>query len=231
MIKFGNIPGAFNPVKMKAVGNAIGSVVGGITGASQSADAAESASKTQASSAQAAIDEQKREYDSIVQMMSPYLNAGTSALTSQQNLLGLNGNDAQQSAINNIQNSSAYQTALKQGENSILQNASATGGLRGGNTQAALEQYSPTLLNQMVQQQYSNLGGLTSLGQSSAGLQANAGQSTANQVSSLLQQQGSAIAGGQIAQGNVVSSSLNSAAGLLGSFVGLGGISGIKKAF
>lgn len=210
MIIFGNTPGVFNPVKMKAVGKAIGSVIGSITGASQSADAAESAASTQAASAQAAIDEQKREYDSIVQMMSPYLNAGTTALTSQQNLLGLNGNDAQQTAINNIQNSSAYQTALKQGENSILQNASATGGLRGGNTQAALEQYSPTLLNQMVQQQYSNLGGLTSLGQSSAALQANAGQNTSNQVSSLLQQQGAATAGGQIAQGNTTSSAFNS---------------------
>lgn len=203
---------------MSFIGNAIGDVVGGITGAKQQADAAESAASTQSASAQAAINEQKREYDSIVKMMSPYLNAGNASLSQQQALLGLSGNAAQQSAINNIQSGSAYQTALKQGENSILQNASATGGLRGGNTQSALSQFSPTLLNNMIQQQYSNLSGLTNLGQSSAGLQANAGQNTASNVSSLLQQQGAATAGGQIAQGNQVANTFKSVMGGLGAF-------------
>jgi hypothetical protein len=203
---------------MSFIGNAIGDVVGGITGSKQQADAAQSAAGTQAASAQAGIDEQKREYDSIVKMMSPYLQAGNASLGQQQALLGLSGNTAQQSAINNIQNGSAYQTALKQGENSILQNASATGGLRGGNTQSALSQFSPTLLNNMIQQQYSNLSGLTNLGQSSAGLQANAGQNTASNVSSLLQQQGAATAGGQIAQGNQVANTFKSVMGGLGAF-------------
>ena len=207
---------------MSAVGNFIGDVVGGITGANQQADAAQSAANTQSQYYKASIDEQKREYDTIVNMMKPYVSTGTSALSSQADLLGLNGNTAQQSAINNIQSGSAYQTALKQGENSILQNASATGGLRGGNTQAALAQYSPALLNSMVQQQYSNLGGLSQLGQASAGLQASAGQNTSSNVSNLLSQIGSSQAGATIAQGNATQSGLNSAFNVLGNLAAIG---------
>ena len=215
-------PGVFNPTKEKSVTSFIGNAVGSLTGASQQADAAESAANTQASAAKAGIAEQRRQYDQIVAMMKPYVTTGTTALTSQSNLLGLNGDSSQQAAIDNIKNSSAYTTALQQGENSILQNASATGGLRGGNTQSALSQYSPQLLNQMVQQQYSNLSGLSSLGQSSAALQANAGQNTASSISNLLQQQGSAIAGGQIAQGNATQSGINSALNVVGGLFSAG---------
>ena len=50
---------------------------------------------------------------------------------------------------------------VRQGEEAILQGASATGGLRGGNVQAALAQFRPAMLNRFVQQQYERLGGLT----------------------------------------------------------------------
>ena len=205
---------------MSSIGNMIGKVVGGITGTTQATNAAVSASKTQSKYAQSAIDEENNMYNSIISLMSPYISAGTSALTQQQNLSGANGNDAQQTAINNIKNSSAYTTALSTGENSILQNASATGGLRGGNTQAALEQYAPTLLNQMVQQQYSNLSGLSSQGLSATNSQANYGSSTASSIANLLTGQGSAVAGGQIASGSSTSSAISSLAKLLGTASG-----------
>ena len=109
---------------------------------------------------------------------------------------------------------------LQQGNDNILSNASATGGLRGGNTQAALGQFAPALLSQLLQQQYANLGGLTSIGQSSAAGVGNAGMQTGSNIAQLLQQQGAATAGGQIAQGGVGASGLGSLLGLAGLGIG-----------
>lgn len=189
---------------MSFIGNAIGKIVGGITGANQAADAAQNAANTQANSAQLGIDEQRRQFDAMQQALAPYMNAGTGALTGQQNLLGLNGAPAQQSAIGSIQSSPQFQALQQQGNDAILANASATGGLRGGNVQAALAQFQPQLLAQLIDQQYARLGGLTGIGQNAAAGVGNAGMQTGANVAQLLQQQGAATAGGQIAQGGVV---------------------------
>lgn len=205
---------------MSFIGKAIGGVVGGITGASQAADAASDAANTQAGMSQAGIALQDKQFQAIQQLLAPFVQAGTGALTGQQNLLGLNGNGAQQQAINGIQSSPAFTSMLQAGENSILQNASATGGLRGGNTQNALARFSPQLLNQLIQQQFANLGGMTSTGLGAATGTGNAAQANANNVSSLLQQQGSALAGGQLAQGGVVRQSFNDAMKIGGAVAG-----------
>lgn len=205
---------------MSGVGKAVGKIVGGITGSNAAADAAEDASGTQAAASQAAIDEQKRQFDKLVELLSPYVKTGTSSLTAQADLLGLSGAPQQQAAIAGIQNSPYFQAVSQQGENAILQNAAATGGLRGGNTQAALAQFRPQLLNQLIQQQYSNLGGLTQLGQASAAGQANAGLQSASNIGSLLQQQGAAIAGGQIASGSKQYQAFKDALSIGGSVAG-----------
>lgn len=206
---------------MSSIGKALGSVVGGITGSTAATNGATKAASTQAAASQAGIDEQKRQFDKLVELMSPYVNSGTGALTAQQNLLGLNGNSAQATAVDNIANSDYFKTTAAQGNNAILQNASATGGLRGGNTQAALAQFQPALLNQLVQQQYANLGGLSQLGQAAASGQASAGLSSANSISQLLANKGQAVAGGQIAAGNGQQAAIGqglSLAGGIGSF-------------
>ncbi|HFX6379629.1 Uncharacterised protein [Acinetobacter baumannii] len=183
-------------------------------------NAANQAAQAQTESSQAAIDEQKRQFDAIQELMKPYVNAGTGALAGQQDLLGLNGAAKQQAAIDSINNSQAMQTYMQQGENAILQNASATGGLRGGNTQSALSQFRPQLLNQLINQQYQNLGGLTSIGQNAAAGVGNAGMQSANNIGNLLQQSGAAQAGNALAQGQATA---NQWAGI-GNLVGqLGG--------
>ena len=91
----------------------------------------------------------------------------------------------------------------RQGEEAILQQASATGGLRGGNVQAALSQFRPQVLNSLIEQQYNRLGGLATLGQASAAGQGAQGMASASNIGNLLANQGAAIAGGQLARGNV----------------------------
>jgi hypothetical protein len=181
----------------------VGKWIGKITGAQDQADAIGQAAQTQGQAAQAGIDEQRRQFDAARQGLQPFVNAGLPALTGQQDLLGLNGAPAQQAAIGGLTNSPQMQALQQQGENAILQNASATGGLRGGNVQGALAQFRPQLLNQLIDQQYQRLGGLTQLGQNSAAGVGAAGMQTGNNVAQLLQQQGAATAGGQIAAGGV----------------------------
>ena len=189
--------------KMSFVGDLIGDVVGGITGAKQAGEAAERAGQTQAAAAQAGIEEQRRQFDKLVEIMSPYVTAGSGALEAQQALAGLGGQEAQQAAISGIEQSPIFQALSRQGEEALLQSASATGGLRGGNVQAALAQFRPQMLQQMIEQRYSQLGGLSSLGQASAAGQAAQGMQSASNIANLLANQGQAIAGGQTAAGGI----------------------------
>lgn len=197
----------------------VGSVATGYMGSKASSKASSKAAAAQTEANELSIAEQKRQFDEVQKLLKPYVDAGTGGLTGQQDLLGINGNAAQQVAINNINNSSEMQTYLQQGENAILQNASATGGLRGGNTQAALAQFRPQLLNQLINQRYQNYAGLTALGQNAAAGTGNAGMQTANNISSLLQSSGSAQAANYINQGNAQANmwkGVNSAIGNVG---------------
>lgn len=187
-----------------------GSVAAGYT----AARAAESAANTQAQAAQKAIDEQRRQFDAIQALMKPYVQAGTGALGQQQALLGLGGAGAQEQAIAGLSGSPQMQSMLQQGENALLQNAAATGGLRGGNTQAALAQFRPQLLSALIEQQYGRLGGLSGLGQASAAGQAAAGQNMASNVGNLLGQQGAAVAGGQLGQAAAANNLLSNLTGI-----------------
>jgi hypothetical protein len=99
-----------------------------------------------------------------IQGLDPFASAGAPALAQQQALLGLRGPQAQQAAIGAIEQSPAFQAQVRQGEEAILQAASATGGLRGGNVQAALAQFRPQMLQREIDLQYGRLGGLTTLG-------------------------------------------------------------------
>jgi len=227
-----------------------GIAVGGatlISGMAQ-ADAAESAAAAQTGSAQAGIEEQRRQFDKVQELLKPYsmagekalgglapfAAAGAPALEEQQALLGLRGPEAERAAIERIRGGETFQALAGQGEEALLQRASATGGLRGGNIQGALAQFRPALLSSLIDQQYGRLGGMTALGQTTtqnlAGLgQASAAgtgaaaQSTGANIANLLGQQGAAQAGAEIAQGRAFGAIPAAISGGLGLFSGLGG--------
>lgn len=202
-----------------------GLAIGGATLASgyMSSRAAGKAADAQIAASEQGIAEQQRQFDAVQKLLLPYVAVGEKGLTGQQDLIGLNGNDAQQRAIDVIKNSPQYTTLLNQGQEAILSNASATGGLRGGNVQGALGTFAPTLLNQLIEQQYGRLGGLTSIGQNAAAGVGNAGMQTGTNVANLLQQGGAAQAGAYLAQGKAWSALPQAISGGLGLFTGLGG--------
>lgn len=203
-----------------------GLVVGGtsLLAGSMKADAASEAASIQGDASAAGIAEQRAARLAMEKLLSPYVSAGTGALSQQQALLGLSGAAEQKNAYSAIENSAGFQAQVQQGENAMLQNASATGGVRGGNIQGALAQYRPAMLTNAINQQYANLGGLTQLGQNSAAGVGSSGMTSANNVATLLAQQGAASAGGVLGQANAYSGVLNAPMQLLGMQAGAGGM-------
>src|ERR1041385_3752111 len=118
-----------------------GAVVGSVVSGNAQKKAANTAANAQQQASEAGIAEQQRQFDEVRKLLAPYVNAGTGALGAQQNILGLNGAEAQRQAMAGIESSPQFASLSQQGENAILANASATGGLRGGNVQGALAQF------------------------------------------------------------------------------------------
>jgi hypothetical protein len=166
------------------------------------------------------VAENRRQFDAMKKLMQPYVTAGTGALSGQQDILGLNGADKQKAAYDGVQSSPEFTTMVEQGENAMLQNASATGGLRGGNMQEALSQFRPQLLNQLIQQRYANLGGLSSMGQNAAAGVGNAGMQSANAISGLYQNNAMVQGNALLAQGAARGQFINSAGNAIGTFIG-----------
>jgi len=184
------------------------------------AEAAGDAASAQAGSAEAGIAEQRRQFDKIQELLKPYVAVGEPALAQQQAFLGMQGPEAERAAIDRIRGGETFQALARQGEEAILQRASATGGLRGGNVQAALAQFRPQLLSGLIEQQYSRLGGLTSLGQQSAAGVGTAGQAMGTNIANLLGQQGAAQAAGAIGQAQAYGGTISGLANIGGQYFG-----------
>ena len=222
-------------------------VVGGtqVVGGMVQSRAASKAAGAQTQAAEAGIEEQRRQFEAVQEILKPYVTAGTTALgglqpyaaagapalEQQQAIAGLLGPEAQQAAIAAIEGGAGFQAQVRQGEEALLQRASATGGLRGGNIQAALAQFRPQMLQQEIATQYGRLGGLTSLGQTttqnlaqigqaSAAGTATAGLRTGADIAGLMGQQGAARAGAELAQGQAFANVLNLPAQFLGAQYG-----------
>ena len=224
-------------------------VVGGsqLIGSSMQASAAGDAAAIQSGAAEAGIAEQRRQFDAMRELLKPYTEvgvpaleglqpyaqAGAPALEQQQALLGLRGPEAQRAAIAGIEGGAGYQAQVQAGEEALLQRASATGGLRGGNIQAALGQFRPQMLQQEIERQYGRLGGLADIGrvtqqnlaqigQSSAAGTGSAGLQTGTNVANLLSQQGAALAGGELGEAKAYGQLFNLPAQFLGMQMGAG---------
>jgi len=208
-------------------------VVGGsqLIGSSMQASAAGDAAGIQAGAAQQGIEEQRRQFDALQTLLKPYTEAGLPALEQQQAFLGLKGPEAERAAIERISGGERFQELTRQGEEALLQRASATGGLRGGNIQAALGQFRPQVLNQLIEEQYGRLGGMTTLGQRSAAGVGAAGMETGVNVANLLSQQGAARAGGELGEAKAYGSLFNLPAQMLGFQYGAGGKAGVGFGF
>ena len=191
-----------------------------IGGSALKGKAASKAGKLQVASEQeaiaqqrAAIEEQRLAREEMRTLLNPYVSAGTPALQAQMAALGLSGPEAQQAYVTQQEQSPFFQSLAQQGEEAILQNASATGGLRGGNVQGALAQFRPALLNQFLEQQYTRLGDLTKVGQASAAGVGASGITSATNIGQAYTQAGQARAGSIMGQAGAFNQALGTITG------------------
>lgn len=204
---------------MSAVATAVigSAVIGGVV----ASNSASKAANAQIDAANATAAEQRAARQELTTLLAPYTASGLPALQAQMSALGLNGPQAQQAYVTQQEQSPIFQSLARQGEEAMLQNASATGGLRGGNIQGSLAQFRPALLNQFLTQQYDRLSGMTKIGQASAAGVGAAGMDAATNIGNALTAAGQARAGSALAQGNAWNQALGGVTGFLTSDKGI----------
>jgi len=206
-------------------------VVGGVLSSNAQKKAAKGASQAQTQAADRSIEEQRRQFDAMQQLLAPYVGAGNTALTRYMSLGGMAGPEAQQRILQEIEAGPEFGAMVRTGEEAILQSASATGGLRGGNVQEALSKFRPEVLSSLINQEYSRLGGLINQGGNAAAGQGAAGMNMANNIGAEFGNIGAAQAGNQLARGEATSNMWGNVAGAVGLTAGLGGFDGLGAMF
>lgn len=99
-----------------------------------------------------------------VGQLEQYGQTGESALGQQAAMSGALGNEAQQAYYDNFMESPGQKYFREKQEESLLRNQSATGGLGGGNILTALQEQAYGIAAQYDQQQFANLGSLSTMG-------------------------------------------------------------------
>lgn len=201
-----------------------------IASGAMSSGAAHDAANAQTKANDAAIAEQQREFGINQANLAPWLKAGQQALGQYQDLVGASGSPTQQAAIDALKGDPLYTSMINQGNQAVLANASATGGLRSGNVNDALANFNANTLASVYQQRLANLGALSGLGNSTGGTLGSLGANTSGNIANLLSQSGSAAAGGILggagAMGGGINGGLSQLLGSLSTANYLGGFGG-----
>lgn len=167
-----------------------------------------------------ALAQQQMAMQQMMNMLKPYRKAGVAGLNAQLDLLGLNGAKPQQAAIDALKLSPYFTSQVKSGEEALLQNASATGGLRGGNTAAALAQFRPQMLAQTIENQYGKYAALSAAGQNAAANTGVATQGYSSNIANIMGNIGQIQSQAAMAQGANISNMIGGIANAYGTYKG-----------
>lgn len=201
----------------------IASVAASLYTASEQSDAAAGAAQAQGDASAASIAQRNQMYAETKALLQPWVDQGNAARAGQGNLIGLNGPSAQDAAISGLRTGPEFGALKTVGENAILSNASATGGLRGGNVQGALAQYDQSLLSGLINQQYARLTGISNQGSNAAAQVGTAALNVGNANSEDINNAGAAAAGGILGQARATTGLVNSAVNAAGVLTGYRG--------
>lgn len=180
------------------------------------------AAAAQVKALQMGIDEQRKAYKASRTLLKDYTESGLGGLRSYLDLLGQSGPEAQRAAIAGLEQTPGYQAQLGAGQRAILQNAAATGGLRGGNVQQGLAEFGSGLFGQYYQNQLGQLNALQQQGMQNqtnlANIRAGQAANISNLYGQIGQAQGQGILAGNAARQQGMSN-LGSAIGGIGGMV------------
>lgn len=99
---------------------------------------------------------------------SGYVSSGQNAQKMQADLMGLNGPQAQQAAQSMMQSNPAFAYQMEQMNKAVQQSAAARGGALGGNVLQELQRNAQGLAAQDWQNQYNNIGNISTTGLNAA---------------------------------------------------------------
>lgn len=179
---------------MSLLGGILGSVVGGLFGNKQ----ADRAADAQVRASEAAIAEQRRQFDITQANQAPWLDAGRNALATLQD-------------PNAFQKSPGYNFLQQQGMQGIERSAAARGGAASGNALKALAQFNTGLAQQDYGNWWNRQAGLAGVGQSAANNIGAFGAQAAGNIGNALMDAGQARASGIVGGANALSQGLSGA--------------------
>ena len=133
----------------------------------------------------------------------PYQEFGKTGLERYSDLAGFNGAEAQSSEIDMLRSSPLYKTLYDSGEEAVLSNASATGGLRGGNTNRSLYELGENTLSSVIAQQLGNYGSAIGVGSGATGAVSAFGANSVAQQAALRNQGAQARAQSALVRGGI----------------------------
>ena len=192
-----------------------GAVVGGaLIGALSS----RSAARTQAGAGQAAIDEQRREFDVIQNMLAPWRIAGAGAL-GQLTSMTQPGGELVRPFNFDISQDPGYQFRLSEGQRGVESSAAARGTQLSGATLKELMRYGQDYASgefnsafardlQTKTQKFNTLASIAGIGQQAVNTTAQAGTAASTNISNTITGIGNAQAAGLIGQGNAIGGAL-----------------------
>lgn len=184
------------------------------------------ASKGQQKAADAALEEQRRQYDLARNDQAPWREAGQNALASLTNLSGQFGKVP---TAEEVMAGPGYQFGLSQGLDAIQGTAAANGGLYSGATGKALTRfgndYATSKFNDAFNQKqaaessiWNRYAGLAGIGQSATNQLAQLGQNYANQAGQIGMNNANAQGAAAIANANTIGNFANQAGAAWGSW-------------
>ena len=176
--------------------------VGAVGGAEIAAGATNSAASKAANAQEWSLLQQ----ESVEQ---PYMDLGTSAISQYKNLLGI-GSGGTAGELTALQKTPGYEFTKSQGEQGILNAASAAGGVS-GNTLTALDQYNTGLADQTYEQALQNAQSAVTIGQNAASNTGSAIANTGNNLSSIATNQGNNLANIGIGEAAGISNAVGNA--------------------
>lgn len=191
------------------------SAIAGIFGGGSQKKASQKAMQAQTDALNHATDISNQQFQTTRNDYMPYTQAGQKAIAGYGDLLGTNGTAAMDTAVQGLQQSPFFQQNLADANENLLQTASATGGVRGGNTAGAVGQLSPQLLQSYYNSALQGYGNLAQLGLGATGSVASFGAANANNASQNAIGIGNAQASNYLTKAGIDAANFNNIGGLL----------------
>lgn len=213
----------------------MGGIINKITGADKAAKAQEKAANQSYDLAQQALQISQEQFGKTQKNLAPFLQFGSAQLPALQGVMQpLNRQDE----LATYYASPEFNMMSQQARGQQLAAAEATGGLGSSSTSNALASIAPQLgmsyLGQREAQQadlFNRLMAGAGMGLNAATMTGQAGQNYASQAAGALGQASNAAQLAGAAKAGGAMSGFNTLLGLGGTFIGAGGIPGLKKLF